>query len=457
MHLPVKLICRKGNLLTDGTCAVYVQYCCDTKNKPLYGTNVRIPPAYWNNKQQCVSPRLPLEYGDHKELNESLQKSKKTVTDLVTYVTLKKVAAGDRPGFVKKYYSPDFDMEVMEAMERNASQKLEEEAKNKLDLYRQFDEYVQSKSRKVSKDTLTVYGNVKSHLLAFEKFRKEKITFDSFDFGFYEDFVDYLTFEHVHMRRKEPIVGLKLNTIGKTIKHLRGFIKDRIKRKLVRPIDLTDFKIPEEESDAIYLSHEEIALIYGTDLNGHPHLKEYRDLFVLACLTGLRFSDFSTLAPEDLQRDMLYKKQEKSDHWVIIPLRHEAKLIFTRQFKDRIPSLTNAEFNRHIKTIGKIAGIDRMVRFSHKKGSQSIIVAKHKYDWITTHTARRSFCTNEFLAGTPVELIMKISGHKRTKDFYRYIRISPEEAAQKIKEIWMGRDDMKLLKDNMAGTGYTVS
>lgn len=453
-HLPIKLICRQGKVLSDGTCAIYVQYCCDAKNKPLYGTDVRIPPAYWDNKHQCVSPRLPLEYGDHNGLNKSLQKYKKTVTDLVTYATLKKMVAGDRPGFIKKYYSPDFDLE---AMERDAAQRQEMEEKNKLDVFFQFDEYIKSKGRKVSKDTLTVYGNVKSHLLAFEKFRKEKITFDSFDFGFYEDFVDYLTFEHVHMRRREHIVGLKLNTIGKTIKHIRGFIKDRMKRKLVQPIDLTDFKIPEEESDAIYLNHEEIGQIYQADLSGYPHLVEYRDLFVLACLTGLRFSDFSTLSPDDLQRDMLYKKQEKSDHWVIIPLRHEAKLIFTRQFQDKIPALTNPEFNRHIKTIGKIAGLDRMVRFSHKKGSQSVIVARHKYDWITSHTARRSFCTNEFLAGTPVELIMKISGHRRTKDFYRYIRISPEEAAQRIKEIWMGRDDMKLLKEDIAGAGCIMS
>jgi hypothetical protein len=35
---------------------------------------------------------------------------------------------------------------------------------------------------------------------------------------------------------------------------------------------------------------------------------------------------------------------------------------------------------------------------------------------------------------------MKISGHKSTKDFYRYIRISPEQAAMKVKEIWEGRD-----------------
>ena|ERR1700712_1775933 len=91
--------------------------------------------------------------------------------------------------------------------------------------------------------------------------------------------------------RKQLITGLKLNTIGKTIKHLKGFVKDRVKRKIIPPIDLSDFKIPEEEIDAIYLSHEEIASIYSFDLTNYPHLTAYRDLLVLTCLTGLRFSD----------------------------------------------------------------------------------------------------------------------------------------------------------------------
>jgi hypothetical protein len=125
-------------------------------------------------------------------------------------------------------------------------------------------------------------------LQAFEKHRQEKITFASFDFNFYHDFIDYLTFEHVHMRRKIVLTGIKLKTIGKTIKHLRGFLKDRVKRKIITPIDLTDFKIPEEESDAIYLTHQEIIAIHQTDLSAHPYQIEYRDLFVLACLTGLR-------------------------------------------------------------------------------------------------------------------------------------------------------------------------
>jgi hypothetical protein len=133
------------------------------------------------------------------------------------------------------------------------------EEKNNLNIYFQLDDYIKSKERKVTKATLCVYKNIKSLLLSFEKYPSKKITFDDLDFSFYEDFVSYLTFEHVHKRRKTQLIGLKLNTIGKTIKQFRIFIKDHVKIKIIPAIDLSDFKILEEESDAIYLTHQEIA------------------------------------------------------------------------------------------------------------------------------------------------------------------------------------------------------
>jgi hypothetical protein len=36
---------------------------------------------------------------------------------------------------------------------------------------------------------------------------------------------------------------------------------------------------------------------------------------------------------------------------------------------------------------------------------------------VSSHTARRSFCINEYLAGTPCDLIMAISGPKTEKAF----------------------------------------
>jgi hypothetical protein len=38
-----------------------------------------------------------------------------------------------------------------------------------------------------------------------------------------------------------------------------------------------------------------------------------------------------------------------------------------------------------------------------------------------------------------------IRGHKSVKDFYKYIRITPEEPGNKIKELWVQRGEMEVL------------
>lgn len=215
-----------------------------------------------------------------------------------------------------------------------------------------------------------------------------------------------------------------------------------MRKKIIAPVDMDGWKILEEEVDAVYLSMDEIYSIYNLDLSTYPHIINYRNDFVSGCLTGLRFSDFSELMKEDVRKDMLYKKQNKSEHWVVIPLRDEALQILNTRFDKNVSVLTNGDFNKHIKTIARIAGLTDLIKFSHKKHGKDVIETKPKYEWITSHTCRRSFCTNEVLAGTPVELFMKISGHKSVKDFYKYIRITPEEAGQKIKELWNSRGGM---------------
>jgi integrase len=221
------------------------------------------------------------------------------------------------------------------------------------------------------------------------------------------------------------------------------FVKDRVRRKKIAPIDMEDFKVLDEETDAVYLSYEEIGKIYTVDLSKYPYLIQYRDLFVLGCLTGLRFSDYSTLHFEDLRNGMLYKKTDKKDTWVVIPLRAEAKEIFIRVFKDSQPKISNPKFNKYIKIIANLAGITQNITFSHKRGNADIVETKPKSEWVTSHTCRRSFATNEYLNGVEVSLIMKITGHKTHKDFFKYIRISEEHAARKIQDIWTTRNNMQ--------------
>lgn len=184
------------------------------------------------------------------------------------------------------------------------------------------------------------------------------------------------------------------------------------------------------------------------DLTCFPELIQSRNDFVLGCLTGLRFSDFQSLERVDWRGGRLYKKQQKSKHWVVIPLRPAAQDILQHRFLENAPLLSNVKLNEDIKRIAALAGINQLVKHSYRKGNKTIEETKPKCQWVTSHTCRRSFCTNEFLASTPVELIMKISGHKSVKDFYKYIRVTPEEAATRIEDLWRERGQMEAVFTN---------
>ena len=397
MRLPVKPLCEKKRTRSDGTAIIYFQYCYSWEPdlKIFLNSEIAIPPEYWDKKKLCIKDTLPQKFGNHEKLNDELDRQHQLISDLIKLA--KRQGIAETGTYVKEKFSPQLNLDKLTQEDFNLKTAYVPEVKKKKAIFfQQLDDYIRSKEKKVKPGTIEVYNDMVGHLEAFEQFRKEKITFATLDFQFYEDLVDFLTYDYKHPRRKQDIFGLKVNTIGKTIKQLRIFIKDRIKRKIIPPIDLSDYKIPEEESDAIYLSHEEIGQIYHLDLSERPELIPYRDLFVLGCLTGLRFSDFSALEPEDLQQDLLYKKQEKSVHWVVIPMRKEAKEIFTRQFRAEIPKISNVKFNEKIKLIAKMAGIGYTVKFSYHKGNKMIEEKRPKWAWITSHTARRSFARMNF-------------------------------------------------------------
>ena len=434
MLLPLKPICSASKARRDGTSLIFLQYCKTETKKTLLNTEIAIPSQYWSKKLCRVKDDLPPAYGNAQEVNLELHRMFRLAEDIIHLAN--KLQIEDTVSFAKKTFRPHLTVAELKAIEKNYEAL---KPGQNLDFFYQLDVYIKSKEKKVSEGTLGVFKQMKEHLLAFETFRKKPITFECIDLDFYEKLVDYLALEYVQKRRKQLTKGLKLNTIGKTIKQLRIFLKNRSKRKVILPIDLDGFKILEEEADAIYLTEAEIQRIYSLDLSKHPHLIKYRDLLVFGCLTGLRFSDFSTIGPQDVRENKLYKKQEKSDHWVVVPLRPEAHVIFVHNFKRIIPRITNPDFNYYIKEVGKLASLDETITFSHKRGNKDIVEVKPKYEWITSHTCRRSFCTNEFLAGTPVKLIMKVSGHKKESDFYRYIKISAEQAAMQIEKIWGDR------------------
>jgi len=133
---------------------------------------------------------------------------------------------------------------------------------------------------------------------------------------------------------------------------------------------------------------------------------------------------------------MLHVRQTKTGNTVVVPLREDARKILIDKYAMRMPRVSMVNFNFYIKEVVKLASIDEPVKITHRRGCKIIEETKPKYAWISSHTARRSFCTNEYLSGTPSDLIMAISSHKTEKAFRRYIKAAQIKKASMIKELW---------------------
>jgi integrase len=255
--------------------------------------------------------------------------------------------------------------------------------------------------------------------------RKGKLDWQNIDMDFYFDFTDFLKFKYNHTP----------NTVGKYVKTLKVFLREAIEAgfDVPRTFENRKFSAPSEKVEHIYLTEDELTKIYELDLTKRPALEAQRDLFVIACYTGLRFSDFTTLKPENIIQTesgtAIKKATYKTKEVVLIPLHYRAEGILMK-YENRLPrALSNQKMNVALKTIGKLAGIDTDFTTTKTIGNLSTTVTQPKHELITTHCGRRSFATNAFKAGIPTISIMKITGHTTEAAFLKYINLSNEENA----------------------------
>lgn len=305
----IKPIIRKTKISKNGLHTIFIQYCYTTAKRVVLSTGISIPSTYWDNRACAISSFLPTEYGSHKSLQETVEGLQTKAERVIIYAIKKNL--GCPMQFLKRNFRlPDcWNLDQVE------------DDNNTLSVFYQIERYIDDKKLLVKPATIMEIKTMKKHLLLFQNYIGYKITFESFNAVLYDQLVRYLTFEMPIMRRAKAIKGLRLNTVGKTIKQLKIFIKDRIQKKIIPYSDISCFKCMEEDVDAVYLSWAELSKIYRLDLNHQPTLIKYRDLFIAGCLTGFRFSDYSTLNPYHLKEGMLHVIREKTTQPLAVPLR----------------------------------------------------------------------------------------------------------------------------------------
>jgi integrase len=165
-------------------------------------------------------------------------------------------------------------------------------------------------------------------------------------------------------------------------------------------------------------------------------LAKARDLFLIGCWTGLRVSDYTELTKANIWGGFIHVRQTKTKDPVTIPI-HPVTQAILEKYDFNLPKISQQKLNDYIKKVGEAAGIDELTSTTFTKAGIKQTTTKPKCEWVTTHTGRRSFATNLYLSGFPSLHIMKITGHRTERAFMKYIRVTNEQSAEKLRQHWL--------------------
>jgi hypothetical protein len=118
---------------------------------------------------------------------------------------------------------------------------------------------------------------------------------------------------------------------------------------------------------------------------------------------------------------------QKGEQIVKIPLPKTCKAILAK-YNNTLPHVSINVVNKRIKEICKrISSLQKKIDVFITKGEKTEKFLIPRYKLVASHTARRTFATNEFKRGTPIHFIRKVTGHATEEQFWAYIKVSDEE------------------------------
>ncbi len=418
----------------------------DGRNVQLFHkSEITVHSSDWDSKTQAIKAKIIFDAKERAEFNESINNRKILILKLYTAEQIKESLTSDwldesidRILNPKKYYIPEPVIEPIKVIQY-------------------LDQFVasahlrkdKSTGRLLSPNTKKQYVTTTNHMKAFASINKKNdFLFEEINQKFYNKFVEYLQNEIPSLDEKgKPIlnddgtpkldkISFTQNSVGKYIRALKVMLNEAEKEGINTSTEYNDFHVFSEEVDNIYLDEHELTKIKEVDLSSSPSLDKVRDWFLLLSWTGCRFSDLEKISKSDIKDGFISFRQQKTNTKVTIPL-HPVVLEILEKYDYQMPEvISNQKFNEYIKQVGKLAEINDNEVITKTVGGVLTTNSKPKYDLISSHTGRRSFCTNMYKRGLPTLMIMSISGHKTEKSFLKYIKVRQEEHAEMMKREW---------------------
>jgi integrase len=228
------------------------------------------------------------------------------------------------------------------------------------------------------------------------------------------------------------------NYVGKNIANFKTIVFDASKNDIETSSQIKNIKGVSEQKppeQIIYLSEEEQESINNTPLMREA-LINARKWLLLGCLIGQRGGDLLNITEKNIKDingiKIIELKQQKTGKLVAIPLLPEALKLIESGLPYRI---SLAKFNEYLKEVCKYAGLVEPIT-GRKKIKNNVPTVKkvfEKWELISSHVCRRSFCSN-FYGRIPTPILMNISAHGTEQMFLLYIGKTSYDNAYQMLE-----------------------
>lgn len=229
------------------------------------------------------------------------------------------------------------------------------------------------------------------------------------------------------------------NTAGSFIAKLKCVLHWAKKEKMIDSAD-TDIAISsmatiKRETDKVALTFDELSLLEKADFSYDPRLDKVRDLFLIGCYSGQRFSDYTVFDKSDYQDGMIVKIAEKTEITSYIPVDANPPLrLLLEKYDWNLPKISNQKFNKYIKEVAEKAGITTPVKRTVFKGSSHREEVLPKFQLIGSHTARRTFITLSLQSSLDQKSIMKIAGIVNPETLFGYNRVVADHLKEQMEK-----------------------
>lgn len=294
---------------------------------------------------------------------------------------------------------------------------------------------------RTKKSTDQKFVQLQTKFKAYEKTKRLKYIISDIDKKFLLAFRNFLIHDFRMME----------SSANRTLKNVKTVLLDARDNGKIINHQINNFSIENIPAVKVFLSFAEIEKIKNTHIIG-ADLQHAKDWLIVGTYVGQRVSDllrmtkemiFTKTDSEGNEYRFIELTQEKTGAEVTIPIHNEVEEILQKyngNFPPTFGKIGDSKFvlfNRYIKTVCKLAGIDNKVKGKvfNDDTKRNEITETEKFNLVSSHICRRSFCTNFYgdkRFTTPQ--LMAISSHATETVFLSYIgKTSSDHAMQTAK------------------------